>query len=271
MAIKADYKDAADRPLHPPERLRLGRWLFLLALVIGAPLAFYLGTDESDSGDGAAPTRQPTPDRLAQPKPALDAPEEPDPGALAPVLVRQAPKPPPAPPEAESKAAEDSRSSPAPANTKSADTKAKPPSPADAEQHTTGPQPRRFEFYRLLREYEVEVPPPPKPRPEAPAARVSDPTTDPRELAREKRLAERPREGIYALQAGSFRTREQAETLRAELALLGLEAAISDTRAADGRNWFRVRVGPYRDADERDAVIENLEGNGIKPILVRMK
>ncbi|MGB0720823.1 MAG: SPOR domain-containing protein [Gammaproteobacteria bacterium] len=298
MAIKADYKDAADRPLHPPERSRTGRWVFLILLGTIIPLALFLGSrHEQSAGNRSAPV-QPTPDSGAQPKPALDKPEEPDPGALAPVMVRQATRQAPAAPLSPKDSASVERSNSSPTDgaqdtdggmgaapgkvhadkaaqataVKAADdgasTRSSTPNPAPEE---TGPQPRRYDFYRILRDYEVEVPEPPRaiatPRP----ASASDSTPDPRALAEEKRRAERPSEGIYTLQTGSFRTREQAETLRAELALLGLEAAISDTRADDGRTWFRVRVGPYRDADERNAVIENLEGNGIKPILVRMK
>ena len=49
---------------------------------------------------------------------------------------------------------------------------------------------------------------------------------------------------VYLLQAGSFRLQKDADRRRAELALLGLTAAIEETRGDNGL-WFRVYVGPF--------------------------
>ncbi len=52
------------------------------------------------------------------------------------------------------------------------------------------------------------------------------------------------------MQCGSFRSESDAQTLRARIALTGLE---SQVRRSEGRNgvWFRVILGPY--ATKRDA------------------
>ncbi len=50
--------------------------------------------------------------------------------------------------------------------------------------------------------------------------------------------------GPYKMQCGSFRTRKQAEVLKANIAFTGLESFI---RKATGTSsdWYQVRLGPY--------------------------
>ncbi len=72
----------------------------------------------------------------------------------------------------------------------------------------------------------------------------------------EQQKSERP----YLMQCGSFRQPEQAETMRANLAMQGLEAQV---RASDGKNgrWYRVILGPYdykRDAETDRHVIQRI-------------
>lgn len=55
---------------------------------------------------------------------------------------------------------------------------------------------------------------------------------------------------LYLLQCGSFRTRAQAEEMKANIAFQGLEAQIRDTRGTNGQ-WFRVILGPLQ--TKRDA------------------
>ena len=49
---------------------------------------------------------------------------------------------------------------------------------------------------------------------------------------------------LYVLQAGSFRSSEDADRRRGELALLGLEATIDRTESDNGA-WYRVYLGPF--------------------------
>ena len=54
----------------------------------------------------------------------------------------------------------------------------------------------------------------------------------------------------YLMQCASFRTRAQAEEMKAKIAFQGLEALIRHSSGSNG-DWFRVIVGPYE--SKRDA------------------
>lgn len=73
---------------------------------------------------------------------------------------------------------------------------------------------------------------------------------------------------IYYLQAGAFREMEDAENVRAKLALLGFEAAITD-RSTDAGVLHRVRVGPYPNAEAMNRARAKLQGGGIDVAIVR--
>jgi cell division protein FtsN len=74
----------------------------------------------------------------------------------------------------------------------------------------------------------------------------------------------------YFVQAGAFRTPEDAETQRAKLAILGIDAQISE-REQSGRTVFRVRVGPFEQKVQADGTREQLEVNGVEAALVRVQ
>jgi cell division protein FtsN len=75
---------------------------------------------------------------------------------------------------------------------------------------------------------------------------------------------------IYFVQAGAFRTPEDAEAQRAKLSLMGLDAKVTE-REQSGRQVWRVRVGPYDKKDEADRQKEKLESSGIESALVRVQ
>jgi cell division protein FtsN len=75
---------------------------------------------------------------------------------------------------------------------------------------------------------------------------------------------------LYFVQAGAFRTAEDAETQRAKLSLLGFEAKVSE-REQSGRQVFRVRVGPFDKKEEADRQKEKLESGGFDTALVRVQ
>jgi len=54
----------------------------------------------------------------------------------------------------------------------------------------------------------------------------------------------------YLMQCASFRTRAQAEEMKAKIAFQGLEALIKQSSGSNGE-WFRVILGPYE--SKRDA------------------
>ncbi|GGI18976.1 SPOR domain-containing protein [Oxalicibacterium faecigallinarum] len=74
---------------------------------------------------------------------------------------------------------------------------------------------------------------------------------------------------IYYLQAGAFRERADAESMRAKLALIGLEANISERQAETG-TLHRVRVGPFGQMETMNRVRTKLSDNGIDVAVVRI-
>lgn len=73
---------------------------------------------------------------------------------------------------------------------------------------------------------------------------------------------------LYFIQVGAYRTPEDAETQRAKLSLIGLEAKVTEREQA-GRTVYRVRVGPFNSKDEADKLQQRLESNGLEAALVR--
>ena len=55
---------------------------------------------------------------------------------------------------------------------------------------------------------------------------------------------------VYLLQAGSFLRREDADAMRAELLLEGMDATLSAVRRKGGGAWHRVLVGPFANRTE---------------------
>ena len=75
---------------------------------------------------------------------------------------------------------------------------------------------------------------------------------------------------VYFVQAGAYTRSEEAEQQRAKLALVGLEAKVSE-REQSGRTVFRVRVGPYEAREDADGVQGRLSQAGIEARLVRVE
>ncbi len=122
----------------------------------------------------------------------------------------------------------------------------------------------------------------PKPSPARPA--IEAPTADPLGDLAKSRLdkpgtqsaAATPAPGpgadpfIYFVQAGAFRNAEDAEAQRAKLAMLGIEALVTE-REQSGRTVYRVRVGPFNQKALADLTREQLEVNGNEAALVRVQ
>ncbi len=75
---------------------------------------------------------------------------------------------------------------------------------------------------------------------------------------------------IYFVQAGAFRTAEDAEAQRVRLSLIGVDAKVSE-REQSGRTVFRVRSGPYNKEDDADRMKEKLSTAGMDAALVRVQ
>jgi cell division protein FtsN len=75
---------------------------------------------------------------------------------------------------------------------------------------------------------------------------------------------------MYFVQAGAFRTPEDAEAQRAKLSLMGIEAKVTEREQA-GRQVYRVRVGPFEKKEDADRQKEKLEAGGFETALVRVQ
>ncbi len=112
----------------------------------------------------------------------------------------------------------------------------------------------RFDFYTILPELEVAIPE--EELIEA-SKKPATPTTS--------------QEIDYMLQAGSFRNLEQADRLKAKLALQGIVATIQTVRIRDGETWHRVRVGPINDITTLNQTRKRLSDIGVPSIVIKDK
>lgn len=74
----------------------------------------------------------------------------------------------------------------------------------------------------------------------------------------------------FYLQAGAFPNAEDADNLKARLALMGYESDIQTVDIPDKGIWHRVRLGPYK-AEDLKKVQANLTQNNIGTTLVKIK
>jgi len=119
----------------------------------------------------------------------------------------------------------------------------------------------RFEFYKVLTDkQEAVVAAPARPADKPQPANKPQPTD-----AKPQATAAEP----YFLQAGSFSNADDAEKLKARLALLGMEAGIQTATIPDKGVWHRVRLGPYKNADEMNRARSLLKQNGVEATPMR--
>ncbi|GAB4419545.1 MAG: hypothetical protein OHK0054_10490 [Sideroxydans sp.] len=118
-----------------------------------------------------------------------------------------------------------------------------PNAPASAAVAVPGVAPT-YEFYKVL--------PGKGESPSSPAPPAAGPTTS-------KPAVGEP----YLVQVGSFARAEDAEKLKAKLALLGFEASVQRADVPGKGVFHRVRLGPYSGLTEAHAAIASLKQNGI--------
>lgn len=117
----------------------------------------------------------------------------------------------------------------------------------------------RFEFYKVLTD-KPDATAPAEPAAKQQPARAT--TVESRPLA-----ADEP----YFLQAGSFHNAEDAEKLKARLALLGFESSTQTATIPDKGVWHRVRTGPYKNANEMNQARDLLKQNGVDATPMRAR
>lgn len=126
------------------------------------------------------------------------------------------------------------------------------------------PKPR-FTFYTTLPEMEVVVPD------EEVEARVQA-SQQARTPGQPAAVPEPVKTGeTWYLQVISLRDRQKAETLKAELALLGLETSIQTVTINGSDTYHRVRVGPFTSIEALDDARRTLGKQGFDSKAIRVK
>lgn len=117
-------------------------------------------------------------------------------------------------------------------------------------------QPSRFAFYELLPSYEVVIP-----REDAAASTKAGKPTTPEIAA----------PGQYLIQVGAYKTHDEAERGQANLALLGVESKVEQVTIDQTETWYRVRIGPEDSLAKAQDILQRLDDNGVKGMLVKVK
>ncbi|HXY98107.1 MAG TPA: SPOR domain-containing protein [Steroidobacteraceae bacterium] len=123
---------------------------------------------------------------------------------------------------------------------------------ADADPGGAGKPSEKYDFYQMLPNFEVVVP------------------EKDREVRRDLPAGapiERP--GVYVLQAGSYRNEADAERVRQQLALQGVEAKVQRV-AVDADVWHRVRIGPITNLAELNKVRKQLQAAEVDALVIRV-
>ena len=102
----------------------------------------------------------------------------------------------------------------------------------------------RFDFYTILPEKEVVVP-----------------DYEIKTRVREERVG-KAKPAKYILQVGSFRNFKEADSLRAKLALMGIESRVEKAQIGNA-TWNRVKMGPYSQMSSVTTIKSRLKQNGI--------
>jgi cell division protein FtsN len=123
--------------------------------------------------------------------------------------------------------------------------------PASARASTEEEPAEQYDYYNMLPNFEVVVP-------ERGEVAVPKDATLPRE-----------KPGAYVLQAGSYKRFEDADRVKAQLALQGIESTVQRV-SIDNNTWHRVRVGPITDPAELNRVRQRLVEAEIDVLVVRV-
>lgn len=123
--------------------------------------------------------------------------------------------------------------------------------PAPQRAEVPPPPKPRFDFYDMLPRMKVDVPAEPV------EARVSP---------KVERLDSSS--GTYLVQVASFKRNADAERVKAQLALLGIEARIETARIGVGDTRYRVRSGPYQGQASLERARTRLASNGFEAVTI---
>ena len=116
-----------------------------------------------------------------------------------------------------------------------------------------GASTEKYTFYERLPNFEVVVP-----EKDKEVVKRDLPVTAP---------IERP--GVYVLQAGSYRNESDADRVRAQLALQGIQATVQRV-AVDTDVWHRVRIGPITKLDQLNKLRKQLQAADVDALVIRV-
>tara|TARA_R110002095_G_scaffold73785_4_gene62839 strand:- start:2127 stop:2705 length:579 start_codon:yes stop_codon:yes gene_type:complete len=110
----------------------------------------------------------------------------------------------------------------------------------------------RFDFYQILPDMEIVIPQ--------------------HEIEERRRLegTGKSNPGTFIIQVGSFRNPKQADTLKAQIAMLGVESSVQKVDQS-GSVWYRVKSGPYTSFRMVDKIQNRLHQNNIDSIAIKLK
>jgi cell division protein FtsN len=126
------------------------------------------------------------------------------------------------------------------------------PPPASVRESEAPAEPEtRYDYYEMLPNFEVVVP------------------EKEREVARDAPATDVRKQGAYVLQVGSYRDFKEADRVRAQLALQGIESKVQRV-SVDADTWHRVRVGPINDLKELNRVRDRLREAEMDVLVIRI-
>jgi cell division protein FtsN len=139
---------------------------------------------------------------------------------------------------------------------------AKPADSAETQGPPAAETKSRFDFYKLLPKLSVDVDKPDSAQPRtqtAPATTTNNQTESAAPVF------------SYILQAGSFKDFQEADRLKANLALMGIQANIEKVTLNQSEVWHRVRIGPLNSEREMNSIRNRLRSENIEPIMLKVK
>lgn len=126
------------------------------------------------------------------------------------------------------------------------------PVDADAGEAASTDEPAKsYDFYDMLPKFEVVVP-----------EKDKDVRPDTRPVPETRR-------GTYVLQAGSYKSFADADRVRAQLALQGIESKVQKV-SVDNDTWHRIRIGPISRLDELNRMRQVLRKADVDVLVIRV-
>jgi cell division septation protein DedD len=110
---------------------------------------------------------------------------------------------------------------------------------------------KSYDFYNMLPKFEVVVPEKDK------------------DVKADLKPAPETRPGTYVLQAGSYKNFADADRIRAQLALQGVESKVQKV-SVDNDTWHRIRVGPISNLNELNRLRQILRKADVDVLVIRV-